>query len=311
MTIPNADSPHDGALFEAAHKLRGSVESAEYKHLVLGLIFLKYISDAFEQRRRQLEAELSTSAGTATSRTRKAGRRSSRTVTNTPRRTSSGCLRRPAGRRYWRPRRSLTSPEGSTRHWERSSARNSGLRNVLPRTDAERQERLFEQLAAATVTRWQHMAEERLPDLRASCFVMPGNDDVWWIDAAFDGGRRVRNCYQQVVELGDGYSLLSLAYANRTPWDSPRELDEEELGEIIDCLGRARPRSGPGHFQSPRAALRLGSRRRARTRRPPPPRVQGRQSRYLSQSVRRPSARRSSGTSRCSGSMGTSTSRRR
>jgi type I restriction enzyme M protein len=47
------------ALFEAANKLRGSVESAEYKHLVLGLIFLKYISDAFEQRRVALEAELS------------------------------------------------------------------------------------------------------------------------------------------------------------------------------------------------------------------------------------------------------------
>ena len=55
----SADSPNGAALFEAANKLRGSVESAEYKHLVLGLIFLKYISDAFEQRRRVLEAELS------------------------------------------------------------------------------------------------------------------------------------------------------------------------------------------------------------------------------------------------------------
>jgi hypothetical protein len=51
--------PNGHALFEAANKLRGSVESAEYKHLVLGLIFLKYISDAFEQRRAALEAELS------------------------------------------------------------------------------------------------------------------------------------------------------------------------------------------------------------------------------------------------------------
>jgi type I restriction enzyme M protein len=51
--------PNGHALFEAANKLRGSVESAEYKHLVLGLIFLKYISDAFEQRRRALEADLS------------------------------------------------------------------------------------------------------------------------------------------------------------------------------------------------------------------------------------------------------------
>ena len=52
------DSPNGAALFEAANKLRGSVESAEYKHLALGLLFLKYISDAFEQRRGELEAEL-------------------------------------------------------------------------------------------------------------------------------------------------------------------------------------------------------------------------------------------------------------
>ena len=53
------DGPAGTALFEAANKLRGSVESAEYKHLVLGLIFLKYISDSFELRRKQLAAELS------------------------------------------------------------------------------------------------------------------------------------------------------------------------------------------------------------------------------------------------------------
>jgi type I restriction enzyme M protein len=55
----NDDGPNGAALFEACNKLRGSVESAEYKHLVLGLIFLKYISDSFEHRRGELEAELS------------------------------------------------------------------------------------------------------------------------------------------------------------------------------------------------------------------------------------------------------------
>src|SRR5829696_1640412 len=53
----NAESPNGAALFEAANKLRGSVESAEYKHLVLGLIFLKYVSDAFERRRAELDRD--------------------------------------------------------------------------------------------------------------------------------------------------------------------------------------------------------------------------------------------------------------
>ena len=34
------------------------MDAVEYKHIVLGLIFLKYISDAFEERRRELEAEV-------------------------------------------------------------------------------------------------------------------------------------------------------------------------------------------------------------------------------------------------------------
>ena len=37
-------------LWEAADKLRAQMDAAEYKHLVLGLIFLKYVSDAFDDR---------------------------------------------------------------------------------------------------------------------------------------------------------------------------------------------------------------------------------------------------------------------
>lgn len=55
---------HNGAnlgfeqtLWLAADKLRGNMDAAEYKHVVLGLIFLKYISDAFQERFNQLKAE--------------------------------------------------------------------------------------------------------------------------------------------------------------------------------------------------------------------------------------------------------------
>ena len=52
----NHDLPFAKELWAACDGLRGSVESAEYKHLVLGLLFLKYISDSFERRRAALEA---------------------------------------------------------------------------------------------------------------------------------------------------------------------------------------------------------------------------------------------------------------
>jgi len=41
-------------LFLAADKLRSNMDAAEYKHVVLGLIFLKYISDSFEEKHKQL-----------------------------------------------------------------------------------------------------------------------------------------------------------------------------------------------------------------------------------------------------------------
>ena len=44
-------------LWDSANKLRGTVESSEYKHVVLGLIFLKFASDKFEERRREIIAE--------------------------------------------------------------------------------------------------------------------------------------------------------------------------------------------------------------------------------------------------------------
>jgi type I restriction enzyme M protein len=43
------------ALWESATELRKSLDAAEYKHIVLGLVFLKYISDSFEARRAELE----------------------------------------------------------------------------------------------------------------------------------------------------------------------------------------------------------------------------------------------------------------
>jgi type I restriction enzyme M protein len=48
----------EDVLWKAADKLRGSMDASEYKHVVLGLIFLKYVEDAFDERRGALRGEL-------------------------------------------------------------------------------------------------------------------------------------------------------------------------------------------------------------------------------------------------------------
>lgn len=50
----NGDLEFADRLWSAANRLRGTVEAAEYKHIVLGLLFLKYLSDAFENRHKFL-----------------------------------------------------------------------------------------------------------------------------------------------------------------------------------------------------------------------------------------------------------------
>ena len=53
----SANVGYEVQLWQMADALRGSMDAGEYKHVVLGLIFLKYISDAFEEQHAKLLAE--------------------------------------------------------------------------------------------------------------------------------------------------------------------------------------------------------------------------------------------------------------
>src|SRR5664280_1114632 len=53
----------EATLWATADKLRGNMDAAEYKHVVLGLIFLKYISDAFEEKHAALTEEAAQHTG--------------------------------------------------------------------------------------------------------------------------------------------------------------------------------------------------------------------------------------------------------
>lgn len=108
-------------------------------------------------------------------------------------------------------------------------------------SDPALQDALFDQLMERTFGRWLEIGDEKLAKSKLPCYVMPGNDDNWVIDRAFGPNHRILNCDQQVIDLGQGYTMLSLGYANRTPWDSPRELDEKDLESRIDALAAQIP----------------------------------------------------------------------
>ena len=60
---PSKDLDFEKELWKAADKLRGNIDPGEYKYIVLGLIFLKYVSDAFYQRKDELEKLVSDPKG--------------------------------------------------------------------------------------------------------------------------------------------------------------------------------------------------------------------------------------------------------
>ena len=57
-TAPSTMKELKDTLWKAADKLRGSMDASQYKDVILGLVFLKYVSDAYVERRAAVEADL-------------------------------------------------------------------------------------------------------------------------------------------------------------------------------------------------------------------------------------------------------------
>ncbi len=86
---------------------------------------------------------------------------------------------------------------------------------------------------------WVELADERLAGTGTRAYVIPGNDDPWEIDAVLAAGSSVVACDETLQSIGP-HEMVSLGYSNRTPWQTPRELDEEEiyarLKRLVDQL---------------------------------------------------------------------------
>jgi Icc-related predicted phosphoesterase len=95
--------------------------------------------------------------------------------------------------------------------------------------DAGGQSRLFLRLIVERVERWVGLAAERLRPLGIPCLVNAGNDDPPEIDAVLREADHIEFLEGRVVELPDGTEVASCGYANRTPWNCPRDIDEPDL----------------------------------------------------------------------------------
>jgi Icc-related predicted phosphoesterase len=107
--------------------------------------------------------------------------------------------------------------------------------------DSRRRDRAFERALLDELRLWVKLADERLAGTGARAYVIPGNDDPWSIDEVLASGESVVACDERIEVLGP-HEMVSLGYSNRTPWQTPRELDEEEiyarLSRLVEQLER-------------------------------------------------------------------------
>jgi len=94
---------------------------------------------------------------------------------------------------------------------------------------------VFDDVMRQATERWVEIADTRLADAGLPCLVMPGNDDIPVVKDVLEEGRWVVQGEDHVVELGP-YQVLCLGYSTITPWDSPRELTEDDMAERLDKL---------------------------------------------------------------------------
>jgi len=172
---------------------------------------------------------------------------------------------------------------------------------------------VFRQLGRERLERWIALADERLAGTSVKWYVTGGNDDPTDVLAVLDDieSEHVVNCEEKVIYVDDKYPMANCGYSNPTPWDTPREVDEEVLEQHLNTPWTGSKDFESAIFQLPRSTLRLHADdcpkldwttdRRRRSSSPA----------CLSPRRRaaRPCERSSRSTSRSSCSQGTSTSR--
>lgn len=100
-------------------------------------------------------------------------------------------------------------------------------------------EQLFARLASERVVEWVELADERLGARAGRAFIIAGNDDPPEVDEALRHAHALVHCDRRVVWVEEWLPMLSLGDSTPTPWNSPRELPEDEYeGVLAGLLGQ-------------------------------------------------------------------------
>jgi Icc-related predicted phosphoesterase len=102
--------------------------------------------------------------------------------------------------------------------------------------DPAEQHKVYIEKAKERLSAWVRLAEEKLSGSNVRCYLTGGNDDaVEVLECLYrEAQEHVIPCEDKVVPIGEeGHTMVSFGYSNLTPWDTPRELGEDELRRLI------------------------------------------------------------------------------
>jgi uncharacterized protein len=132
------------------------------------------------------------------------------------------------------------------------AARNEGTYGFLTTPDEvaeirgsiDRERDTFARLKVAALEEWLSLADERLAGRSTRAFVMAGNDDPPQVDDVLASSRTLQDVQGAATELAPGIWMASRGESTPTPWHTPRELPEAELGERVRAVVDELPAGG-------------------------------------------------------------------
>lgn len=100
----------------------------------------------------------------------------------------------------------------------------------------EKRDELFLQLIRERWEEWISYAEDKLKGTELRVFAAPGNDDFLEVDEIIESSARFEMLEGKVCRLTDTHEILTTGWTNQTPWDTERELPEDELGKRLEDM---------------------------------------------------------------------------
>jgi Icc-related predicted phosphoesterase len=99
-----------------------------------------------------------------------------------------------------------------------------------------RVDEIFKQEVLKVVQQWMDLADKKLDGTGLQVYCSPGNDDMAEVDEIIRGSKRVLLVEGQVTPLDAGHEMIASGWSNRTPWDTEREEDEDQLALRYEAM---------------------------------------------------------------------------